>query len=85
MSAETKKETPRRAGLREQVLLAALDCSGGDLDKTFTSEDLLVAAWKRDRFAFGLRDTSRSFPTTTRYERNSTSRGCPTRERFLQV
>ncbi len=30
MSAETKKESTRRASLREQVLLAALDCSGGD-------------------------------------------------------
>lgn len=42
-------------GLRQQVLLAALDCSGGDLNKTFTAEELLLAAWRRDRSAWGLR------------------------------
>ena len=84
MSAETKKETPRRAGLREQVLLAALDCSGGDLDKTFTSEDLLVAAWKRDRFAFGLRGYEQEFPDNDRYERNSTA-DAPDKGALLQV
>jgi len=75
MSAETKKETPRRAGLREQVLLAALDCSGGDLDKTFTSEDLLVAAWKRDRFAFGLRGYEQEFPDNDKVRKELDSRG----------
>lgn len=54
MSAERKKDTPRRASLREQVLLAALDCSGSNLEKTFTSEDLLVAAWKKDPTAWAL-------------------------------
>jgi hypothetical protein len=44
----------QRIGLRQQVLLAALDCSGGDLNKTFTAEDLLLAAWKRDKVAWGL-------------------------------
>src|SRR5258706_614971 len=75
MSAETKKETPRRAGLREQVLLAALDCSGGDLDKTFTSEDLLVAAWKRDRFAFGLRGYEQEYPDSDKVRKELDSRG----------
>lgn len=42
-------------GLRQQVLLAALECSGGDLNKSFTAEDLLLAAWKRDPTAWGLR------------------------------
>lgn len=69
MSAGTKKETPRRASLREQVLLAALDCSGGDLEKTFTAEDLLVAAWKRDRIAWGLRGYGRITQTPTGFAR----------------
>lgn len=44
-----------KVGLRQQVLLAALQCSGGDLNKTFTAEDLLLSAWRRDPGAWGLR------------------------------
>ncbi len=47
--------TPPRRGLRQQVLLAALDCSGGELGAIFTAEDLLLVAWKRDPMAWGLR------------------------------
>lgn len=71
----TKNETPRRASLREQVLLAALDCSGGDLEKTFTSEDLLVAAWKRDRLAWGLRGYERDHPDVDKLRKEIDSRG----------
>jgi hypothetical protein len=52
----------RRTGLRQQVLLAALDCSNGDLDSTFTAEDLLLAAWKRDPMAWGLRGHEKQHP-----------------------
>lgn len=45
---------PARATLRQQVLLAAVDCSHGDLTKEFTAEDLLLAAWKRDPYTWGL-------------------------------
>jgi hypothetical protein len=75
MTTETKKEIPRRASLREQVLLAALDCSAGDLEKTFTSEDLLVAAWKRDRFAWGLRGYEREFPDNDKIHKELDGRG----------
>ena len=75
MSAETKKETPRRASLREQVLLAALDCSGDDLQKTFTSEDLLVSAWKRDRLAWGLRGYERQYPDNDKIHKELDGRG----------
>lgn len=51
-----------RVGLRQQVLLAALDCSGGDLNKLFTAEDLLLAAWKRDPVAWGLRGHETQHP-----------------------
>jgi len=44
------------------VLLAALDCSNGDLDSTFTAEDLLLAAWKRDPMAWGLRGHEKQHP-----------------------
>jgi hypothetical protein len=43
-------------------MLAALDCSGGDLQATFTAEDLLLAAWKRDPLAWGLRGHEREHP-----------------------
>jgi hypothetical protein len=44
------------------VLLAALECSGGDPGKSFTAEDLLLAAWNRDPLAWGLRAHERKHP-----------------------
>lgn len=55
-----------RIGLRQQLLLAALECSGGDLKTAFTAEDLLLAAWKRDPLAWGLRGHERSHPDSER-------------------
>ena len=75
MSAKTTDKGSRRASLREQVMLAALDCSGGDLEKTFTSEDLLVAAWKRDRLAFGLRGYEQEYPDSDKVRKELDSRG----------
>jgi hypothetical protein len=57
---------PVRTGLRQQVLLAALDCSEGDLNATFTAEDLLLAAWKRDPLAWGLRGHENEHPDSER-------------------
>jgi hypothetical protein len=51
-----------RVGLRQQVLLAALDCCGGDLNKIFTAEDLLLAAWDRDKVEWGLRGHEHEHP-----------------------
>jgi hypothetical protein len=75
MSTTQKADTPRRVSLREQVLLAALDCSGGDLQRTFTSEDLLVAAWKRDHFAWGLRGYEQDYPDVDKLRKELDSRG----------
>jgi hypothetical protein len=75
MSAKTPDKGSRRASLREQVMLAALDCSGGDLEKPFTSEDLLVAAWKRDRLAFGLRGHEQEYPDSDKVRKELDSRG----------
>jgi hypothetical protein len=55
-----------RVGLRQQVLRAALDCSAGTLEKTFTAEDLLLAAWKRDPVAWGLRGHETEHPDSER-------------------
>ncbi len=55
-------ESTKPISLRLQVLLAALDCSGGDPRKSFTAEDLLLAAWKRDPLAWGLRAHEKEHP-----------------------
>lgn len=62
------EETPKKEklNLRQQVLVAAFDCSGGDLTKSFTAEDLLLAAWKRDRAAWGLRGHEIEHPDSER-------------------
>jgi hypothetical protein len=75
MNAAATKSNSRRASLREQVLLAAADCSGGDLEKTFTSEDLLVAAWKRDNLAWGLRGYEREYPDNDKIHKEVDGRG----------
>jgi hypothetical protein len=59
-SGRQKKHTP--TGLREQVLLSALEFTGGDLRKPFTAEDLLMRAWERDPVAWGLRGYERQHP-----------------------
>jgi hypothetical protein len=51
-----------RISMRQQVLLAALDCCGGDLEGIFTAEDLLLSAWKRDPLTWGLRDHEHEHP-----------------------
>lgn len=75
ISTKKKADVPRRASLRQQVLLAALDCSGGDPEKTFTLEDLIVAAWERDRFAWGLRGYEQEHPDGDRLRKEIDSRG----------
>jgi len=52
---EGGNKTRTSTGLREQVLLAALEFTGGDLRKSFTAEDLLMRAWARDPRSWGLR------------------------------
>ena len=51
-----------RLPLRQQVLLAVLECSGGKLDKIFTAEELLLAAWVRDKVEWGLRGHEQEHP-----------------------
>jgi hypothetical protein len=53
-------------GLKQQILLAAFECSEGDLKKTFTSEDLLVHAWERDKLAWGLRGFEDNHPDSNK-------------------
>lgn len=61
--------------LKRQLLLAAVQCSGGDTDKTFTFEELLVAAWKQDNQSWGLRGFETEHPDSERIHRELDSRG----------
>jgi len=63
---EKQSHKPSRVGLRQQVLLAALECSGGDLEQTFTAEQLLLAAWKHDPMSWGLRGHEQEHPDSER-------------------
>ena len=65
----------RGLGLKEQVLLAALACSGGHCEKTFTSEDLLVRAWKNERPAWGLRGYEDEYPDADKIHKELDGRG----------
>jgi hypothetical protein len=74
-SSQAKSSKTVHVGLRQHLLLAAVDCSGGDLDKVFTAEDLLLAAWKRDQMAWGLRGHERDYPDSERMYKELESRG----------
>ena len=65
----------KKVDLRQQLLLAALACSGGDASKTFSSEELLVAAWRQDPASWGLRGYEREHPDSNRIHRELDSRG----------
>ncbi len=60
---------------KAKILLAALDLSRGDLSTEFTAEALLVAAWKRDPMAFGLRGFERDYPASEVIHREIGKRG----------
>jgi hypothetical protein len=53
-------------GLKQQILLAAFELTGGDLNKTFTAEELLVHGWKNDNLAWGLREFEESHPDSSK-------------------
>jgi hypothetical protein len=57
---------PSEISLSDKVLLAARECSDGDLKKSFTAEALLVAAWEADKHAFGLRGFEERFPDSNK-------------------
>jgi hypothetical protein len=65
----------KKVDLRQQLLRAALECTQGDLSRTFSSEELLVAAWKNDQASWGLRGYEREYPDSNRIHRELDSRG----------
>lgn len=62
-------------GLKDQVLLAAVQLTDGDCKKDFTMEDLAVRAWKNDRLAWGLRGYEREYPDSDKMQKEIGSRG----------
>ena len=62
-------------GLKPQLLLAALDCSGGELKKTFTAEDMLIRAWETNKSAWGLRGHEDEHPDSEKIFKELNSRG----------
>jgi len=53
-------------GLKQQIVLAAFELTGGDLTKTFTAEELLVHGWKNDKQAWGLRGFEEDHPDSSK-------------------
>lgn len=62
-------------GLKFQLLLAALDCSGGELKKTFTAEDMLIRAWEKNKSAWGLRGHEDEHPDSEKVFKELNRRG----------
>ena len=62
-------------GLKQQVLLAALECSDGDCKKTFTMEDLVVYAWNNDKRTWGLRGYEDRYPDSDKLQKEMGTRG----------
>jgi hypothetical protein len=48
--------------LSDKVLVAALQLTSGETRTEFTAEDLVVAVWKSDNSAFGLRGHEAAYP-----------------------
>ena len=61
--------------LKEKMLIAAVEGTKGDCDKTFTMEDLAVWAWERDKSAWGLRGYEDEHPDLDKVRKDMGARG----------
>ena len=61
--------------LKEKMLIAAVEGTNGDWDKTFTMEDLAVWAWERDKSAWGLRGYEEEHPDLDKVRKDMALRG----------
>lgn len=64
-----------KTDLKRKVLDAAVKCSEGDPNATFSFEELLVQAWRDDPLPWGLRGFEREHPDPERLHREVDSRG----------
>ncbi len=62
-------------GLKDQVLLAAVQLTDADCNRDFTMEDLAVCAWKNDKGAWGLRGYEEEYPDSDKMQKEIGSRG----------
>jgi hypothetical protein len=62
-------------GLKPQALLAAVACSGADVRKTFTAEDVLIRAWEQNKPAWGLRGYEDRHPSADKIYKVLTRHG----------
>jgi hypothetical protein len=65
----------KSSGLRQQALMAAYRVCGGDLNKNFTAEDILIEAWKQDKAAWGLRGHEQDYPDPEKINKELNRRG----------
>ena len=52
--------------LNEKILIAAFDLQSKELKNTFSAEQLLIAVWKQDKGAFGLRNFEQDYPDSNK-------------------
>ena len=57
-----------RRTLKHELLLAAFELCGGDEGRSFSVEELLVAAWKGNPVAWGLRNFEHLYPDNKRIQ-----------------
>lgn len=62
-------------GLKDQVLLAAVELAGGDCKKEFTMEDLAVCVWKKNKRQWGLRGYEERYPDADKLQKEIGTRG----------
>lgn len=59
----------------EKVLLAAMRLCNGDPGRSFTAEELAVAAWLDDKASFGLRNYENEYPDSNKIFKSIDSKG----------
>lgn len=59
----------------EKVLLAAMRLCNGDSSRSFTAEELAVAAWIDDKESFGLRGYENTYPDSNKLFKSIDSKG----------
>lgn len=69
------KTDPKGIPMWQQVMLAAFECSGGDMKKSFTLEDLLVSSWKKEKHTWGLRGYEELYPDLDKVNKLISPRG----------
>jgi len=59
----------------EKVLKAVMRLCDGDSGRTFTAEELAVAAWREDKTSFGLRGYENEYPDSNKLFKSIDSKG----------